>query len=63
MVEFVCGGGERERESDHRVRAFRATRPHAVGYTGECDEEQGEIGPRLPPTMLRPYQNAKLVRT
>jgi len=34
---------EREREREEAPLALRATRPHTVGYTGVCDQEQGLI--------------------
>ena len=37
---WVKGAGERE--GDNRLRALRATRPHTVGCTGECDQEPSE---------------------
>ena len=27
----------------NRLRALHPTRPHTVGYRGECDQEKGEI--------------------
>jgi len=43
VVGFAGKGGVRERKRDNRLRALGATRPHTVGYIGECDQEQGEI--------------------
>jgi len=34
---------ERERNREEAPLALRGTRPHAVGFTGECDQKQGVI--------------------
>ena len=53
----------REREREEIPLALRATRPHTVGYIGECDQEEGVIDREAALVLFRVAAGERLRQT